>query len=149
MAGAYSANGNKTIAASTTLMGVSQPASALKRLKIFFIQLGSSATADNAYKATVKRSTAAGTSTSWTPTLLDPADGAASAVSGYNHTVEPTYTASSELLIIDAHQRAVYQWYAAPGSEIIVPVTNSNGIGIFTSSVTTGFAQDGVVHWYE
>ena len=148
--GYYNSQGGKaTIANSTTIIGVSQPASALKQLKLVFIQLGSSATADNAFLNIVRRTTAAGTSTSFTPQRLDSSDGAASAVSGFNHSVEPTYTAGSELLSISGHQRLTYQWWAAPDMEFVIPVTNNAGIGLQTSTVSSGFQQSAVLQWAE
>ena len=147
--GLYAIVGNDTNTASTTQLGVQQPASALKRIKISYLELGSDASADSSFKTLYKRSTTAGTSTAFTPTLLDPADGAASAVGCVNFSAEPTYTANSEVLALAGHQRATVQWYAAPGGEIVIPVTNNAGIGAFSAVAATPFNQVGVIHFSE
>ena len=135
-------------AASKTLGTLSQPASALKRLALTYLQLGSNATADNQTEVQVKRTTAAGTSTSVTPTQHDAADGTASAVVGQAHTVEPTYSGGAVLTAF-FHQRSTFQWYAAPGHEIVIPVTNNAGLGVFCNVITAAFNMGGVLEWEE
>jgi hypothetical protein len=147
--GFYSAHGQDTNTANTTVLGVSQPASALKRLRISYVSAGSDATADNAFEAVLQRTTAAGTSTSVTPQKRDPADGAASAVAGQAHTVEPTYTSGEVVLSISGHQRSTFQWYAIPGHEIVVPVTNNAGVGFQIITVTAAFNQVVIFEWEE
>lgn len=148
--GIYTGHAEDTNTGSTTQWGLKQPATALKRLRMKYLMVGSDATADNAYEARVRRTTGvAETATAFTPTLADPADGAASALFNFNHTVEPTYTANSELLVVAGHQRSTYQWYAMPGSELVVAVSNSAGLGFITLTVTTAFNQLFTVHWEE
>lgn len=139
--GRYVLTGNDTNTAATTQASISQPASALKRIKIGYVEVGSDASADAAFKSFLQRTTAAGTSTAATPQLRDGADGAASAVAGINHSVEPTYTANAVMLAIAGHQRSTFQWYAAPGAEIIIPLTNNAGIGLLSSVAATPFNQ--------
>lgn len=146
--GKYNVSGQDTSTAATTIVSTGQPASALKRLKFFYLSQGSDATADNAIETVFQRATAMGTSTAITPQLLDAADGAASAVSGQAHSAEPTYTANAIMLSFFGHQRATLQWYAPPGGEIIVPVTNTNGIGCQVITVTTAY-NIGVVMQHE
>ncbi len=136
-------------AVSKTLGTVSQPATALKRISIQYVSMGSNATADNMYEAWLQRTTAAGTSTAVTPQLRDAADGAASAVAGQAHTVEPTYTANAIMLTIFAHQRSSYQWYAAPGHDIVIPVTNAAGIGVFMQALTASINLGAVIEFEE
>lgn len=147
--GVYVIDGQDTSTAATTIISLSQPASALKRLKLNYLQIGSDATADNAYEAVIQRGTADGTSTAITPQPRDPADGAASAVAGEAHTVEPTYTANAIMLNVFGHQRATFQWYAAPGSEIIIPVTNDACVGLQIITVTTAFNMGVVMEFTE
>ena len=147
--GNYNVSGQDTCTAATTIIGINQPASALKRLKLFYVSTGSDATADNAVEAVVQRITTTGTSTAITPQLLDPADGAASAVAGQAHTVEPTYTAGAIMLSIFSHQRGTFQWYAPPGGEIVVPVTNNAGLGLQIITVTTGYNMGAVFQFAE
>lgn len=148
--GAYVASGQDTSTASTTIIQVRQPATALKRLKLTYLQIGSDASADNAYEAVLQRTTANGTDGS-TPTAQprDPADGAASATVGVAHSAEPTYTASAIQLPVFGHQRATFQWYAAPGHEIVVAVTNAAGIGLQIITCASAFNMGAVIEWEE
>ena len=149
----YAASGNRTLATTTnnkTILQVAQPASALKRIAVTYCEFHSDATADNAYTIQVQRITAVGSGgTAFTPTILDPADGAASAVARIADTTDPTITASSQLLQLGGHQRATVMWYAPPGGEIIIPATNSVGIATVCTVVSAGFNQVQTVHWTE
>lgn len=149
----YNGSGKKTTTLDTahTWWNVSNNSTAVDRLKIGFIEHLSGTSVDQAYAGKVQRTTAAGTpGTSFTPIATDPAEGASNAIFAFAHSAEPTYTASAFLLTVGSHQRAVYQWYAAPGSELVIPMTNSNGIGFIpvdTCSVTT--EMEFCVQWYE
>lgn len=148
--GVYSAFGQDTSTAATTIVQLRQPASALKRLKLGYVSIGSDATADNSYEASLKRTTANGTDgSSFTPVPRDPADGAASATFGVAHSVEPTYTANADQLPIFAHQRSTFQWYAEPEGEIVIPATNNAGLGCLINTVTTGFNMGVTMAWRE
>lgn len=110
-----------------------------RRGKVYDVMFGSEATpADAAILWTMRRYTAAGTSTAVTPVSLDPADAAFLGQAGENHTVEPTYTAGAILLNIPLNQRATFRWVAAPGGEIVYPATTANGVGIETDTISTG-----------
>lgn len=147
--GIYNISGQDTCTAATTIIGMNQPASALKRLKLQYASIGSDATADNAVEAVIQRITTAGTSTAITPQLLDPADGVASAVAGQAHSAEPTYTAGAIMLSLFGHQRASIQWYAPPGGEIVVPVTNNAGLGLQIITVTTAYNMGAIWQYSE
>lgn len=112
-----------------SLIGVNAAsATALRRIKVYDLLFGTTGTpADNYVTWDVSRMTAAGTGTSTTPTILDPADSAALTVATSNYTVEPTVTAASSLLNVGVNQRASYRWVAAPGSELVAPATNLAG----------------------
>jgi hypothetical protein len=102
---------------------------------------GSEATpADAAILWSVRRSTAAGTSTAVVVGYLDPGDSASESDAGENHTIEPTYSSTDgfTMLSVALNQRATFRWVAAPGMEIVVPQTASNGIGIETDTISTG-----------
>jgi hypothetical protein len=102
---------------------------------VFDVLIGTNGTpADNYLQWDISRITAAGTSTSVTPQALDPADAAALGLAGNNHTVEPTVTAGSSLLNVGVNQRASYRWVAAPGSELVFPALNANGLALRTLS---------------
>lgn len=120
-------------ASTTASLGTVGCGSTAHRGKIYDFVLGSEASpADNPFLYLFQRCTALGTSTSVTPTALDPADAAALFAAGQSHTVEPTYTAGAVLERVALNQRATFRWVAAPGSELVWPATASNGIGIQT-----------------
>ena len=104
---------------------------AAKRFKLYDFTLGASGTpADNAILWIVQRYTALGTEGSGVvPAPLDIADGAAVTDSGQDYSIEPTYTAATELWEQAINQRASYRWVAAPGGELVNPDTANNGIG--------------------
>ena len=119
----------------TVLSVVASNAIQARRGKVFDVLIGTNGTpADNYLQWDISRITAAGTSTSVTPQALDPADTAALALAGNNHTVEPTVTAGSSLLNVGVNQRASYRWVAAPGSELVFPATANNGLALRTLS---------------
>jgi hypothetical protein len=129
----YSVRLQRTASTSASLGSLSAPGSGMRRIKIYDLIVGSEATpADNAFLFVHQRTTAAGTSTAVTPQALDPADAAAVAVAGQNHTIEPTYTSNAFLLTVPLNQRATFRWVAAPGGELLVPATASNGVGMST-----------------
>ena len=127
----YSVDGQRAVASPTkTLLGIT--ATTAIRPNVFDMYLGSSATpADNALLWYIQRSTAAGTSTAVTPQALDPADPAATATAGQNHTVEPTYTASAILFHLALNQRATVRAALDPSAPIVAPATANNGLGLY------------------
>lgn len=139
----YTASGNQTMTSSlATALTVGSNASTANRNWIYEFTCGDEGTpADNKVLYTAQRCTALGTSTAVTPTLLDPADRAAQAACGENHTVEPTYTSSEEVFEFPLHTSALYRWVAVPGGEIITPATVGSGIGWGTlhASATTNY----------
>lgn len=92
---------------------------------------------DCQYNFDVSRSTTLGTATSVTPPPDDPADAAAGATCVANHTVEPTVTATSSLLMIALNQRASQRWVALNEMYgLIWPATNLNGLVVRALSPT-------------
>ena len=128
----------RTASTTASLGSITADATRPRRFRLYDVIVGSEASpADNAFLYVFQRITAAGTSTAVTPRNLDPASAATELDAGQNHTVEPTYTASQELLFIPVNQRATMRWVAAPGSELVFPATASNGVGIQTPSAGT------------
>ena len=130
MAGSkYVATGNQNVTTpADSTLGIT--GTAAQRLWCHFFCLSSYATpTDNSISWILQRYTAAGTSTGVTPVALDPADPASVGVAGENHTVEPTYTAATELFDNALNQRATLQLWTAPGAEFVCPATAANGIG--------------------
>src|ERR1700730_5959786 len=86
------------------------------------------------------RQTTVGTGTSATPNLENPADVASRSLGTVNYTVEPTVTGGTAFVgsiwSRTLNQRAAQQWFANPGSELVWPATNVNGIVIRALSPT-------------
>lgn len=113
-----------------------------RRAKLYDVMFGTLGTpADQTYEFDISKQTAVGTSTGVTPVALDSADSsAASTVGSANFTAEGTITAASSVFYIGVNQRASYRWVAAPGSEIVIPVTNLAGFALRARSVSGGTA---------
>ena len=139
----YSGSGTQTLTTSaTTCLGITSNTSTVQRNWIYELVFGNVGTpADHLSVWTVQRTTAPGTATGVTPTLLDLADRAAQAVCGENHTGEPTDTSNHEVMEVPLNHRATYRWVAKDGSEIVCPATSGDGIGIHSlhASATTDF----------
>lgn len=130
MADAYVITGEQNVVGTDiTALVCSQPVAALKRAKVYYVGASEEGTpADFMQGIQFTRTTAAGTDTAVTPNPLDPAAGASSLTAcGENHTVEPTYTANSELFDQAIHMRSLLQYHAR--NPWVIPVTNDNGIG--------------------
>jgi hypothetical protein len=123
----------RTASTTASLGSITADATRPRRFRLYDVLVGSEASpADNAFLYVFQRCTAAGTTTGVTPRNLDPASATTELDAGQNATVEPTYTASTELLFIPVNQRATMRWVAAPGCELVFPATASNGVGIQT-----------------
>jgi hypothetical protein len=68
---------------------------------------------------------------------------------GEDHSVEPTYTAATELWEEDVHIRALAQIQLQPTAHWIVPATTNAGIGLVTFSATYAGSAHGTVHFLE
>jgi hypothetical protein len=112
---------------------------------------GSDATpADAATKLGFRRTTARGTqSASVTPTALDGADPASLLNYDTTWNINPTITASSELLQIAHNQRATFRWVAQPDGELVIPATTAAGLALMSivASATANYAW--TTHWQE
>lgn len=98
--------------------------------------LGSEATAaDNPFLYTLTRCTATGTGSAVTPVAIDPGDTVASnAAANQNMTIEPAV--GNIIFRLPLNQRATFRWVAQPGSELVGPATQNNGIIISTPTAT-------------
>ena len=145
----YSGYGSDTNTAATSQISLTSTAAIRPRIYDFIV--GSAATpADNAGEWVWRRTTAAGTSTAFTPVALDPGDPAAAGLVGVNHSVEPTYTAAADLLHFAINQRATFRWVAAPLGELILPATAAAGAGLLAVSVGgSAVAYQYQVFWEE
>jgi hypothetical protein len=120
------------------------------RPSLFYLTIGSAATpADQANNMHILRFTNDGSGTAFTPTALDEGDPAATGVAVIDHSIEPTYTASSQLLSFSWNTRANFQFFSNPGAELIAPATADNGLGLrFVVSTGTQLTQ-ATIHYSE
>lgn len=124
---------NRTASLTLSLGSIAADATRPRRGKLYDIEVGSeAAAADNPFLYVFQRFTAAGTSTAFTPVPVDPADAATESDVGFNHTVEPTYTANAIVKRLPLNQRATYRWQQDPAYGLTYPATASNGIGVQT-----------------
>lgn len=145
----YSAEINRTADAAKTVGSLSSDATTPRRSKLYEIICGCEAAPDDkAFKWTVTRTTAAGTSTPVTLFSLDAADAACLSDVGENHSVEPTYT-GAEGLSIPLNQRATFRWVAKEGGEIIIPATANAGLGIRTPTAGAASAITATIFFQE
>lgn len=110
----FTASLNATNTASATVPMVSLFGTATSQIGIYEINAGSDATADNAVKYAVRRASARGTqATTFTATAADQnVTQAALTTVDLTWNINPTITASSEVLQWGMHQRATYRWVA-------------------------------------
>jgi len=85
--------------------------------------------------------TSLGTSTSQTPSPLDPGDVASVSVGGITYTAEPTL--NKEIIKIGLNARATYRWVAQDGREVTIAAGAATGAALTmvlagSASVLTG-----------
>ena len=130
---------NTAVVAADGAWVVYQPASALGRGSIYDLVQGCGDTpADHAAGFTLRRATTGGTSTSVTPSPLDPADSASSILAGNIVTTEPG-TPGVSLLTFAMNQRMTFRWVAQPGSELVIPATNNAAIENYVTVTSAAF----------
>jgi hypothetical protein len=131
--GVYNCDLGRTLD-TTNGCAIYQPASALKRIRIADLIFGVTGTPANAaVSLQLQRSTTAPSGgTAVTPQPLDPADGAASALSMDGAVTNGTTTANAFVLNIGLNQQSTFRWVAREGKEIIIPSTNANGVHLLT-----------------
>lgn len=133
-----------TLAAVFATTGVAGPTIQLRRVKLYDLLVGTNGTpADNAMEWIVARATAGSTSayagvTSTRSNQLDPADALMASMTWVNSSAETAISpvSGTQPLYVGVNQRASYRWVAAPGSEIVLAATSSNGLLVRTKSPT-------------
>lgn len=136
----FSVKMQRTSSTTLSVGEVSQPATNMRRARIYDFLFGSEATpGDAALQWQMQRHTATGTATSVTPRQVDPSEGtiASGMVAKENHTVDPTVTANEFPFTQPLNQRASYRWVAPPDGEIVIPATASVGIAVRTPVSTS------------
>ena len=136
---------NATNTASATVPMKNLMATATSQIGIFEIDSGSDASADNAVKHAIRRASARGTSsTSITPTALDQnVTQAALTTCDSAWNINPTITASSDLLVWGQHQRGTYRWIAYDYTKFLRSQAGT-GKGMSLMSVVVSSAFNGV-----
>lgn len=129
----YSVKLNGSASASIDLGYTIAAASNPRRFMWYDLVFGSSASpADNPFLFEVQKRTAAGgTPSAVTPQPLDDGDTIASTVVASNQPAS-NGAGSGIKLSIPLNQRASFRWVAAPGSELVVPATASQGLALAT-----------------
>jgi len=131
-----------------TLLSLTAETATLTNAKVYDVLFGTNGTpADNFLEYDISRQTAAGTATAVLPVLIDPGNRAAGSIAEANYTAEGTITAASSLFFIGVNQRASYRWVANPGSELIIPAVDENGVAFRALSAGyTGTATCTMMH---
>ena len=144
----YSAVGTGAAGTNKTMLCLNSATT--ERPAVYDILLGCGATpADLAGRWAVQRYSASGSATSVTPAPLNTSNPASNVTAGKTNTVEPTYTASTEMLLFGLNQRATFRWVAAPGGEIVLPAVAASGIGIYSVSHGGTPTCEATFHWEE
>jgi hypothetical protein len=136
---------NATNTASATVPMFNLMATATSQIGIFEINAGSDATADNAVKYSIARTSARQTqSATVTPTALDQnVTQAALTTCDTAWNINPTITASSAVLQWGMHQRATYRWVAYDYTKFLRTQAGT-GKGLCMLSVVVSSAFNGV-----
>ena len=137
----FSVNFNATNTASATVPMGNLMATAAIFPTIYEINAGSDATADNAVKYSIMRTTARGTSsTSVTPNDVSGRDATAVATFDTAWNINPTITASSQVLQWGMHQRATYRWVAYDYTKMIgAGAGTARGLALMSVVVSATF----------
>ena len=140
----YTGYSNATNTVSATVPMFTLVAATTTRGRLYDFISGSDATpADAATKLGFRRISARGTqSASVVGNALDVADPAALLVYDTAWNINPTITATSEVLQVAHNQRATFRWVAVPDSEIIIPATSGAGLALMSivASATANYA---------
>lgn len=141
----FAANWNATNTASATVPMANFMGTATSQIAIYEINAGSDATADNAVKYAMFRTSARGTqATTVTPNAADQnVTQAALTTADLTWNINPTITASSQVLQWGMHQRATYRWVAYDYTKMLRSQAGT-GKGMALLSVVVSSAFNGV-----
>lgn len=144
----FTASLNATNTASATVPMVNLMATATSQISIYEINAGSDATADNAVKYALMRTSARGTqATSFTATAADQnVTQAALTTVDLTWNINPTITASSQILQWGMHQRATYRWVAYDYTKTLRSQAGT-GKGMALTSVVVSSAFNAVFNF--
>ena len=139
---AFSVNWNATNTASATVPMGNIMATATNIASIYEINAGSDATADNAVKYSIMRTSARGTqSATVTPQATDQnTTQAALCTFDTAWNINPTITASSQILQWGMHQRATYRWVAYDYTKMLrAQAGTGKGMALMSVVVSSAF----------
>lgn len=140
----FGVNMTRTASATLSVGTLTAAASNPRRYKLYDWGFGAAegTVGDGVFEWEIQRCTAVGTATAVTiPSALDPGDTqAATTVCNQNHTVDATVTANQVVFGMGLNQRASFRWVPAPGKELIIPATASNGFAFRTPIASAAVA---------
>jgi hypothetical protein len=141
----FSINHNATNTASATVPMMNLMGTATSQIAIYEINSGSDATADNAAKYNISRTSARGTqATTITPNAVDQnVTQAALTTCDITWNINPTITATSAILSWGQHQRGTYRWVAYDYTKTLRSQAGT-GKGMCWLSVVVSSAFNGV-----
>ncbi len=138
----FAVNHNATNTASATVPMLNLMGTATSQVAIYEINAGSDATADNAVKYSIARTSARGTqATTVTPNAEDQnVTQAALTTCDITWNINPTITATSAILQWGMHQRATYRWVAYDDSrKLRTQAGTGKGMCLLSVVVTSAF----------
>jgi len=141
----FNVSHNATNTASATVPMLNLMGTATSQIAIFEVNSGSDATADNAVKYAIARTSARGTqSTTVTPNAVDQnVTQAALTTCDVAWNINPTITATSNVLQWGQHQRGTYRWIAYDFNRTLRSQAGT-GKGMCLLSVVVSSAFNGV-----
>ena len=140
MSQSFSVNWNATNTASATVPMINGMGTATNAIQIYEVNSGSDATADNAVKYRIERSTVRGTQSA-TVTPSDVGTAAATAVATWDTTwnINPTI-GGAIVLQWGQHQRGTYRWVAYDYTKMLqCQAGTGKGLALVSVVVTTAF----------
>ncbi len=138
----YSVNLNATNTASATVPMVCGMATAVNQIGVYEINSGSDATADNAVKYSIMRSSARGTSSTSITANASDQNNTMTALTTWDSAwnINPTITATSQILQWGQHQRGTYRWVAYDYTKFLrTQAGTGKGMALMSVVVTSAF----------
>ena len=149
MSSRYAATGAQNIASPSDTTCTLTGETTTRGFVYFFCFSSAGTPADNAIEWIVQRVTTDGTGTAVAAALLDLAEAAELCDFTENQTVEPTYTAATEVFDNAINQRMTLQVNCNPDGEFVIPATAAAGFGWVPVHASATVITECTVHWYE
>ncbi len=155
MADRYAVTGEQLVVevspGETILNLFNSPAAPVTRGEVFYFSASAGGTmADQLQRVQLQRTTVTGTEGAGvTPAAFNDVTLAGSFDAGEDHSVEPTFTAATELWEEDVHVRALAQIQLQPDGHFLMPATQFGGVGCRSFSATYGGSAHATIHFME